>query len=181
MKKLFLFMCMALAAVTSHARSYLYDEPESGDFAIGLNINQGTRNPVFNLGLGAKAQLYATRALRVEASFNGFFEFKNVSYWDTNLNFHYLFDVAEQFHVYPILGATFMHGHYEAGEYSNREGSFGVNVGAGLQYDINEHIYVMAEGVYKHGTKRWLDDYEGGYDYKIGPRVNVLVGIAYRF
>ena len=137
---------------------------------------------MFNLGLGAKLQFYASHALRLEGSFNSFFERKHVGYWDTNLNLHYVFYLKEGFSFYPILGATFMHGHYDNGVYSNREGCFGLNAGAGLQYDVTEHLYLMAEGVYRYSNKRCLDAYAGSArDYFVGPRVNVSIGVAYRF
>nr|MCR4994933.1 porin family protein [Bacteroidales bacterium] len=85
------------------------------------------------------------------------------------------------FSLYPIVGATFMHGHYDDGNESNREGCFGLNIGAGLQYDITEHLYVMVEGIYKYSASRTLDDFDGYRDYKVGPRANVTAGIAYRF
>ncbi len=184
MKKVFLFFCLALFTISASAEYYDEREAEAGDWAIGLNINQGTCNPVFNLGLGGKLQFYATRSLRLEANFNGFFKFRDVSYWDINLNAHYVIYMKKGFSLYPILGATFMHGRYqnEDLDYSNREGSFGLNAGLGLQYDITENLYVMAEGMYKYGSKRCLDDYDDSdKDFFVGPRVHVNVGIAYRF
>jgi len=182
MKKVFLFFCLALFTISANAEYYDEREAEAGDWAVGLNINQGTRNPVFNLGLGAKLQFYATRSLRLEGNFNGFFKMRHVSYWDTNLNAHYVIYMKKGFSFYPILGATFMHGRYnDEGIYSNREGCFGLNAGLGLQYDVTENLYIMAEGLYKYGSKHCLDDFEGGYDFYVGPRVHVAVGVAYRF
>ena len=72
MKKIFLLFSMALLSLTASAYDYDYEpEAEGGDWAVGLNINQGTPNPVFNAGLGGKIQFYASRAFRLEASFNG--------------------------------------------------------------------------------------------------------------
>lgn len=181
MKKIFLLFSMALLSLTASAYDY-ETEAESGDFALGINLDNGTRNPVLNWGLGAKLQFYATHAFRLEGSFNGFINRRHVNFWDVNLNLHYVFYLKEGFSLYPIAGATFMHGHYnDEGFYSNREGCFGLNIGAGLQYDITEHLYVMAEGVYKYSAKRCLDDFDGGHDYYVGPRFNASVGIAYRF
>ncbi|MCR4993971.1 MAG: porin family protein, partial [Bacteroidales bacterium] len=142
MKKLFLFLCMALLSFTASAQYYETDA-EAGDWSLGLNLNNGTRNPVLNFGLGGKIQYYATHAFRLEGSFNGFIERKNINFWDVNVNAHYVFFLKEGFSLYPIVGATFMHGHYDDGNESNREGCFGLNIGAGLQYDITEHLYVM--------------------------------------
>lgn len=182
MKKIFLLFSTALLSLTASAGRYYDTEAEAGDFALGINLNNGLINPVLNWGLGAKMQFYATRAFRLEGSFNGFIKRRDISYWDANLNLHYVFYLKEGFSFYPILGATFMHGRYNDGFYSNREGCFGLNAGAGLQYDITENLYVMTEAVYKYSAERCLDDFDGSArNYYVGPRLNISIGIAYRF
>ena len=176
MKKIFLLFSMALLSLTASAYDYDYEpEAEGGDWAVGLNINQGTPNPVFNAGLGGKIQFYASRAFRLEASFNGFFKHKGVAYWDTNLNAHLVLYMKKRFSIYPLLGATVMYGHY-----IDHGLGFGINIGAGLQYDITENLYAMLEPYYKYSSKSSLDTVNN--DYQVGhSRINISLGIAYRF
>lgn len=176
MKKIFMLFCVALLSLTASAYDYDYEpEAKGGDWAIGLNINQGTPNPLFNLGLGGKVQFYAARMFRLEASFNGFFKRRDVIYWDTNLNAHFVIYMKKRFSIYPLLGATIMYG-----KYIDRGLGFGINVGAGLQYDITENLYATLEPYYKYSSKSSLDT--ENQDYQIGnSRVNISLGIAYRF
>ena len=56
MKKIFLLFSMALLSLTASAGRYYDTEAEAGDFALGINLNNGLINPVLNWGLGAKMQ-----------------------------------------------------------------------------------------------------------------------------
>ena len=60
--------------------------------AIGFGLSYGTE--IESIGLGIKYQYNITNPIRIEPSFNYFFENDNVSMLDLNVNFHYLFPVA---------------------------------------------------------------------------------------
>ena len=155
-------------------------------------------NPVVNIGMGAKIQYYLTDALRSEVSYNGFFKSSHITYWDLNLNLHYVFNMKYGLAIYPIVGVTFVHGHYKNNErieeletnfweqflfgttdkmYNDREGSIGFNVGAGIQYAIIPNLYANIEGVFKYAGTKDL----GPYNAQIGPRFQTTVGLTYRF
>ena len=176
MKKVILFFCAALLALGANASDYEYEpKAKGGDWAIGLNINQGTPNPVFNVGVGGKVQFYASRAFRLEADFNAFFKRKGVNYWDTNLNAHYVIYMKKRFSLFPILGASLQYGRY-----LDHGLAFGGNAGVGLQYDITNNLYTTLESYYKFGSKSSLDTTWN--EYQLGhSRVNFSLGIAFRF
>ncbi|MCE8698430.1 autotransporter outer membrane beta-barrel domain-containing protein, partial [Phocaeicola vulgatus] len=69
--------------------------------AIGFGLSYGTE--IESAGLGIKYQYNITNPLRIEPSFNYFFENDNVSMLDVNVNFHYLFPVAQSVKLYPLF------------------------------------------------------------------------------
>ena len=128
----------------------------------------------------------------VKASYNGYFRRNFWASWDVNINLHYLIEVADQLEIYPLLGATFCHGQFkvdakdsnDGDAYSHKYGKLGLNIGAGIQYSINEHLFVKGEAFWKYVPSRELDTYESyaaGTDTKFGQRAVISAGIGYRF
>lgn len=176
MKKIFFILCVALISVSAFA--------QKGKQSVGVGVNYGTE--ISNIGLGAKYQYGLTDALRLEGGFDYFLKKDGVNMWDINLNAHYLFPLAEKFKVYPLAGLTYtrwgIHDvDYDLGEYSEYSeysdddldtdggstGKFGVNLGAGLQYDLSEKLAVNAEIKYQ-----LISDFN---------QVVFGVGVAYKF
>ena len=180
-------------AYDNYSYSYRPDyKDRANHWAVGLNFNCGTSNPVWAFGLGANLQFYATDDFRVEASYNGYFRRNFWASWDVNINLHYLIEVAEQLEIYPILGATFSHGQFkvdakdsqDATAYSHKYGKLGLNLGGGIQYSINEHLFVKGEAYWKYVPMRELDTYESyaaDTSTKFGQRAVITAGIGYRF
>lgn len=77
---------------------------QKGRQAIGFGLSYGTE--IESAGLGIKYQYNITNPLRIEPSFNYFFENDNVSMLDLNVNFHYLCPVAQSVKLYPLFGLT---------------------------------------------------------------------------
>lgn len=195
MKKLMMLFCVALMSVGASAQEYYEEEEEgakAGDWAIGLNLGMGfgsiptvvnhdITEGYVNFGLVPKVQYYVTDAFRTEISFSYFIENKRQSFWDINLNFHYLFHMKYGIYIYPIIGATFQHYHYdyakdsavrallEAGgiNFKGNDWHFGLNAGAGVQYDITSNLYANLEMKYQY-----VKDYGRGV---------LQLGIGYRF
>lgn len=103
--------------------------------------------------------------------------------WDINVNAHYLFPVAKGIKVYPLVGVCYTNWSSDAGysdmegmegwgddiedEGSDSSGKFGVNLGGGVQYDIND---------------RWAVNFE--LKYQLISNFNQAVfgiGVAYKF
>lgn len=169
MKKLFVLMSfMALGIGSVFA--------QKGEKAVGVNLGYGTE--ISNLGIGAKFQYGITDAIRTEASFNYFLKKDGASMWDVNVNAHYLFPIAEKIKVYPLVGLTYANCKVDMGWYnegmtpeeikdlidagiiedasevtgetsSGSEGRFGVNLGAGIQYDLSAKLALNFEIKYQ--------------------------------
>ena len=122
MKKLLLTLACAMTS--------LFASAQAKTAAVGLNLNYGTE--IESLGLGVKGSYCFTDHIRGEASFNYFFPKDHFTMWEINANAHYLFNVADKFKVYPLVGLTYVHGHW-GNKYSVGGGNFdgGVDLGDG--------------------------------------------------
>lgn len=118
---------------------------QKGQFGVGANLSYATE--IENFGLGAKLQYGVTDKIRSEFSFNYFFEKNNVYGWDVNLNFHYLFNLAPRFTVYPLLGLTVSNASVDV-KGAKGVTKFGLNLGGGFEYAINPKFSVGFEGKY---------------------------------
>lgn len=188
MKKLMMLFCVALMSVGASAQEYYeeeYEGAQAGDWAIGLDLGMGFGDSYVNFGLMPKVQYYVTDAFRPEVSFDYFIQKDNLSVWDINLNLHYLFHMKYGIYIYPILGATFQHTHdIDVQKYDENnnplflangkpdtetvnKGRFGLNAGAGMQYDITPNLYCNLEMRYQY-----VKDFGRGI---------LQVGIGYRF
>ena len=133
-------------------------------------------------GLGIKYQYNITNPLRIEPSFNYFFENDNVSMLDLNVNFHYLCPVAQSVKLYPLFGLTMSnwmfdmhdldvdwdgdHVHVDDGGNHN-EFRIGVNLGAGAEFALGRNWAMNVEFRYQ-----LVDDFDQGV---------INFGAAYRF
>ncbi len=88
----------------------LFASAQAKTAAVGLNLNYGTE--IESLGLGVKGSYCFTDHIRGEASFNYFFPKKHFTMWEINANAHYLFNIGDKFKVYPLVGLTYVHGHW---------------------------------------------------------------------
>ena len=114
------------------------------------------------MGIGAKFQYGLTDAIRVEPSFNYYLEKDGLSLWDANVNFHYLFDVADKVKVYPLAGIGLSH--WDAASSVNE---LAVNLGAGAEYQLNDQWAVGAELKYQI-----IDNFN---------QMVACIGLTYRF
>lgn len=129
-----------------------------------------------------KYQYNITNPLRIEPSFNYFFENDNVSMLDLNVNFHYLCPVAQSVKLYPLFGLTMSnwmfdmhdldvdwdgdHVHVDDGGNHN-EFRIGVNLGAGAEFALGRNWAMNVEFRYQ-----LVDDFDQGV---------INFGAAYRF
>ena len=97
-----------------------------------------------SIGLGLKYQYNITDQIRIEPSMNYFFKNDGLSMFDINANIHYLFPIASNISLYPLAGFTYTNWHLDlgkAGDYdvSGSDGKFGVNLGAGMEFDLDKN------------------------------------------
>ena len=151
MKKLLLLVMIAIFAAGS-----MQAQTEKGDMAIGVNITPAFGDGWSTVGIGVKYQYNIIDHLRMEPNVNYYFKKDYTSVWDLGVNFHWLFNVIENLHLYPIAGigvagASFdIEGAYDDvlgedfGDYM--EGSntsitrFAFNLGAGVEYMFTDNI-----------------------------------------
>ena len=179
MKKLFLTMCVALLSMGAQAQ-------EKGDFAVGVKgglaiakIEFGSEKETLSrAAFGAFAQYNLSNHWRVELE--GLYHPKKDHFSDLTmgLNIHYLFNVAENFYIYPQLGyglaftKTEEYTTYYAGGSSITVGSDnttdgGIQLGLGAQYNLNDQWFVLADYKFQPGI------------FGDGHVVNVGVGVRF--
>ena len=100
--------------------------------------------------------------------FNYFFEKNHLSWWDVNINAHYLVGLwNEQLYIYPLAGLNYTMVDYK-GDLNEKgeENHIGLNLGAGIEYELNEHVGVNFE--YRHTIIRKVDQgvFGLGINYK---------------
>ncbi len=153
MKKLFAFLAAAIISVAACAQA------TQGDIAVGANFVYGSG--IENVGLGARFQYTFIDHLRGEVGFNYFFKKHGNSWADININAEWLVTIKEdKFFVYPIAGLNYTMANFKVdveggGKRNDEENHVGLNLGAGLQYNINDHFGVSLE--YRHTIIRKVD------------------------
>ena len=154
-----------------------------GKMSIGANLNIGSDEDFTNFGLGVKFQYGIMDKIRVEPSFNYYFETDNVSMWDLSLNGHYLIPIKanKKLTIYPIgglalVGTKFSYTTdpttYEGVEIPGSEvditaTNLGINAGCGIEYMLNSKLSINGELKYQI-----VEDYNrpiisGGINYKL--------------
>lgn len=147
MKKIFALMCVMMLSVGIGQA-----QTRQGETAVGANLVYGSE--IESLGLGARFQYGVLDKLRAEVGFNGFFEHNHMSWWDVNLNAHWLVRLMhDQFYFYPIVGLNYTMVDFK-GDLNDKgeENHIGLNVGAGLEYELTEHFGLNIE--YRHTIVR---------------------------
>ena len=185
-KTLFMFAALVMLATSASAQfSNSKSSRASSDdskWAVGVNVLYGTE--VGSVGFGAKFHVNIIQALRAEGEFDYFLKKDYVSAWNASVNFHYQFTVANGLRVYPLAGVTYIRvisdneglvkdiwGPYASdysGDASTSDGTFGANLGAGIEYDLSDS---------------WKINYETKYQL-LGKGIDQVVfsaGVAYKF
>ena len=93
MKKILTLVC-ALVLGAGFASAQVHQ----GETAAGVNLVYGSE--IESAGIGARFQYGVTDQLRAEVGLNYFFEKNHLSWWDVNINAHYLVGLWNE-HRYP--------------------------------------------------------------------------------
>ena len=165
MKKFFVAMFVAMLCMSAQAQ-------EKGDVAIGLRsgVNiaalkiAGLEEDVTNFGIGAFGQYNLSDNWRLELE--GIYHpmKDHVSDITVGLNVHYLFSLGESIKIYPTLGYALAFVHSEAytitgkggasqqiSHESENETDGGIQVGAGIQYNLGSNVFIAGEYKYQPG------------------------------
>lgn len=176
MKKLLMVAAMMLMSIGAFA--------QAGSMAVGAHLGYaGFGDGYSPLGLGARIQYEFVENIRGEIDGNFWFKKNDAGLWDANLNFQYLFPVAEDIKIYPLAGLTFMGTH---GIEDGNETAIGFNIGAGAEYYLQENLKLSLDIKYQNAKKsKDIDFGYGGQTISIdvlkanGPVFQL--GIAYIF
>lgn len=161
MKKIMTIVCLLMLGMgIGNAQVH------QGQSAAGLTLSYGSE--IESLGIGARYQYGILDQLRAEVGLNYFFEHNHMSWWDVNINTHYLLNLwNEQLHFYPLAGLNYTMVNYKGEkDAKGEENHVGMNVGAGLEYEITEHFGASFE--YRHTIVRKVDQgvFTLGLNYK---------------
>ena len=179
----------AKKTTTTTAKKSAAPKPSSSSYGSDYS-NEGWQSGVgivyqiadnFNaFGLHARIMYGISEEMRLSLTDEFYFK-DGLSYLDNlDFDFHYLFNVADNIHVYPFGGATiqlskskdvtidepiFDNNYNYIGDqsvtYSGESMSaFGLNLGCGVQYAINDQIAISAEAKYRFYFK---EHYKGQF------------------
>ena len=179
----------AKKTTTTTAKKSAAPKPSSSSYGSDYS-NEGWQGGVgivyqiadnFNaFGLHARIMYGINEEMRLSLMDEFYFK-DGLSYLDNlDFDFHYLFNVADNIHVYPFGGATiqlskskdvtidepiFDNNYNYIGDqsvtYSGESMSaFGLNLGCGVQYAINDQIAISAEAKYRFYFK---ENYKGQF------------------
>ena len=145
MKKILTLVCALMLGVGIGQA-----QVHKGETAVGANLVYGSE--IESLGLGARFQYGILDQVRAEVGFNYFFEKDHVNWWDVNINAHYLVGLwNEQLYIYPLAGVNYTMA--KCGD--DEENHVGLNVGAGVEFEFNEHFGANLE--FRHTIVRKVD------------------------
>lgn len=121
------FLSVAMCAVTMVASAQIK--------SVDLKANMRSD---FGLGIGITTAL--NEKIDFAPSFNYYFT-DGSNPFTIDADFHYNFDLADSFTLYPMAGAVLFH----VTDFTK----IGLNLGAGARYQVNEKIGVFAEAKYQ--------------------------------
>lgn len=149
MKKILTLVCAMMLGL-----GFAQAQVGQGQTAAGVNLVYGSE--IESLGIGARFQYGILDQLRAEVGFNYFFQHNHISWWDVNINAHYLINLRNnQLYFYPLAGLNYTMAKYKEDGVSEEKNHVGLNVGAGIEFEINEHFGANLE--YRHTIVRKVD------------------------
>lgn len=107
---------------------------QDSKWGIGLNLGYGTK--ASQAFLGGRVLYDIDDRFDVVGSFNHYFKDGELKSWDINADFHWNVYHNEYFEVYPLAGLTLLH--QKIGVIDYKDSFFGVNIGAGIMFNITD-------------------------------------------
>lgn len=136
----------------------------SAQHGVGVQLGYGSKTE--RLSLGAKYQYSFTKNWRAEAAFDYTFMPKNSTFWTLGVNAHYVFQLAEDFSVYPSVGLYNAHSGFDVAGVSSSDNELGFAVGGGAQYHFNS---------------KWTGFFEAKYMTAYEGQAGLFAGVVYNF
>jgi outer membrane protein X len=137
-KLLFMFMFAALA---------LGVQAQQGSKAVMPKLGYQTEAKRF--GLGVEGRYFLTNNIRLAPGVTFLFPKNKVTGLDVDVNVHYVFPIQGGLAFYPFIGGAMLNNRFSPEEGDSASTTdFGLNIGAGAQYDITDSGYVNLEFKY---------------------------------
>lgn len=115
----------------------------------------------FGVGVGITADL--VKNLELAPSFNYYFV-DNCTVGTIEADFHYDFQVANNWNVYPIAGVAL---HYAKPKNLDASTKLGVNLGVGTEYYVTPSVAAFVECKYQ-----WVEHYDDTY-FSLGVKFGI--------
>lgn len=147
MKKLFLtaLMCVLTMSTFAQIKSLEVKGNLRGDFGLGVGITM----PVMD---------------KIDFAPNFNYYFTDGTVFTLDGDFHYNFDLNQEWTLYPLVGLAWFHASSEIGNDYNK---LGVNLGGGARYNINSQWSAFVEAKYQ-----WVNDFDDSF---------FSLGVSYKF
>lgn len=126
MKRLFLIAALAIFSLSSFA--------QKGSTDLLPKIGYQTEHKRFLMGVEGRYSI--TDEIRLAPDIAVLFPNDHLTGLDVNVNVHYVISLAEGFSFYPFVGGAMLNNRYSNHGNTNSFTDFGLNLGAGVSYDI---------------------------------------------
>ncbi len=114
---------------------------EQGDMSVGMQFSYASKNSMIGLGLNYEIEVYQN--LRLAPEFIYYFENKDLSDFNVNLNLQYLIRTSSSFAIYPMAGFSYVN--FKEHVTNTSESRYGANVGIGAEYTITPRFKFYTE------------------------------------
>ena len=122
----------------------------SAQFAIGAGV--AFTSNTNDIGVQLKSQFSFLKRWRIEASLDGYSTGNNRDFYgDFNLNGNFIFTDAGSLELHALLGGTVFFGKISSAGLvppTSSQLASGVNVGAGMQYELNDKLNGYLDGIF---------------------------------
>lgn len=145
MKKVLLSIVLAVMAVGVHA--------QTASKAIMPKIGYQTEAERFLFGI--EGRYFLTDNIRLAPGVSVLFPKNSTWGMDVDVNVHYVFPMQGGLAFYPFVGGVMMNNRWSDHGESDSWTDFGLNIGAGVQYDITNEGYLNFE--FKYSIKEDKD------------------------
>ena len=132
MKKIFLSALMCIVAMSASAQI---------DFK-SVDVKASLRH---DFGLGVGTTIGLSEFFDIAPSLNAFFADGANTCFSIDADFHYNIDLGNEFHLFPLAGPALYHYGWDGGSVTK----LGLNLGCGLDYDLDYNWTVFGEAKYQ--------------------------------
>ncbi len=145
MKKVLLSIILVTLSLGAYA--------QKGTAVILPKIGYQTEAERFLIGVEGRYSI--TNNIRLAPGISVLFPNDHVTGLDVDVNVHYLIPIEGGFAFYPLVGGAMLNNRFSHSGVSDSWTDFGLNIGAGVQYDIMSNGYLNFE--FKYTIKEHTD------------------------